>query len=586
MRSTKLVAAIAAFLVYGVAAGVNAGGASAAVWDDVTWMYQPSEIVDVHLTLDDNQKALINSDDPLRDWVGGVGFWMTGSEGRSFASSATPWRIEAKLKGHSTFRFLDGKAAFNLKFPSGSRPNGLKRMTLNNLVKDPTYLRETLSYDVFRASGIPAPRTGYARLWVNDEYYGLYLNLEKYTDQWLDHWFPGNTQHLYEAARTQDIVRSGDALKTDFEVDEGDEANWSDLESFSAAVRTRDWSVIQSHLASPELTIRYLAAEWYLGHWDGYSWARRNYYLQSDVNGLFTLLPTGTDQAFRDPFRDNYDLSYPLLAAADSWNQPIGGAAIVDACFADSGCSEQFIQELDTVKQAADGLDLGTKVADGVAALTPLIESDPRKEFTMRFVQKWQSGIMPYLAAQNGQVEELLQTQPPAQYSLIINEIGAGSGSVGANPVGPLYDPGTVVTLTATADPGSTFEGWSGCDSVSIGGDCVVTMAGARTVTAEFAVPRAVITATNPASPANNNLPKVRGTLPSGGTLTDVKIYANGSCSGTPAAKRTPEKFTGPGIPITVPDNSTTTITATVKLNGSVTPCSDPFTYVEDSTLP
>jgi len=98
--------------------------------------------------------------------------------------------------------------------------------------------------------------------------------------------------------------------------------------------------------------------------------------------------------------------------------------------------------------------------------------------------------------------------------------------------------------------------------------------------------PRPVITATIPSSPANNNSPKVKGTLPSGGTLSNVKIYTNGNCSGTPAANRTPEKFTGSGIAISVPDNATTTFTATVRLNGATTPCSDPFTYVEDSTAP
>ena len=289
---------------------------------------------------------------------------------------------------------------------------------------------------MIRAAGIPAPRTGYARLWINDEYYGLYLNLEKWTDQSLAHWF-ASTGHLFEAVRTQDIVRSGDDLKTDFEVDEGDEADWSDLEAFSAAVRTRDWTTIQSHLASPEQTIRLLAAEWYLGHWDGYSWSRRNYYLHSDANGLFTLLPTGTDQALRPPFGDtNYDLSYPLAAAADSWNQPGGASAIVDACFADADCSDQFIDELETVRQAADGLDLETRVPELTAALMPLIESDPRKEFTTRFVQRWQGDIIPWFNDHDSQVEQLLQTRPRPQNSLGVSEIGDGSGNVGADPAG------------------------------------------------------------------------------------------------------------------------------------------------------
>lgn len=44
--------------------------------------------------------------------------------------------------------------------------------------------------------------------------------------------------------------------------------------------------------------------------------------------------------------------------------------------------------------------------------------------------------------------------------------------------------------------------------------------------------------------------------------------------------------FTGAGIPVVVADNTTTTFTAKAILDGLGTPCSDPFTYVEDSTIP
>ena len=44
---------------------------------------------------------------------------------------------------------------------------------------------------------------------------------------------------------------------------------------------------------------------------------------------------------------------------------------------------------------------------------------------------------------------------------------------------------GTVITLTATADPGSTFVGWTGCDSPS-GDQCQMTLDADKTVTAAF----------------------------------------------------------------------------------------------------
>ncbi len=47
------------------------------------------------------------------------------------------------------------------------------------------------------------------------------------------------------------------------------------------------------------------------------------------------------------------------------------------------------------------------------------------------------------------------------------------------------FNYGTVVTLTASPDLLSSFNGWSGCDSTS-GNTCTVTIRSARSVTANF----------------------------------------------------------------------------------------------------
>jgi hypothetical protein len=80
--------------------------------------------------------------------------------------------------------------------------------------------------------------------------------------------------------------------------------------------------------------------------------------------------------------------------------------------------------------------------------------------------------------------------------SLNIIQAGMGSGSVTSNPPGidcgsdcsATYQSGTVVTLTATADPGFVFGRWngSGCSGT---GTCVVTLYGDITVTATFDIP-------------------------------------------------------------------------------------------------
>ena len=79
-------------------------------------------------------------------------------------------------------------------------------------------------------------------------------------------------------------------------------------------------------------------------------------------------------------------------------------------------------------------------------------------------------------------------------FLLTVTKGGTGTGSVTSNPsgincgsvCGASFASGTVVTLAATPDPGSTFTGWRGACSGK--GSCTVTMNAANLVKATFAV--------------------------------------------------------------------------------------------------
>jgi hypothetical protein len=88
------------------------------------------------------------------------------------------------------------------------------------------------------------------------------------------------------------------------------------------------------------------------------------------------------------------------------------------------------------------------------------------------------------------------------------------------------------------------------------------------------------LTGTTPLSPANDNHPKVKGTLGSGNPA-QVSIYDNATCTGAPAATGAPWTFTGGGITIDVPDDSSTSISATAGNAGGDSGCSNAITYVE-----
>ena len=79
-------------------------------------------------------------------------------------------------------------------------------------------------------------------------------------------------------------------------------------------------------------------------------------------------------------------------------------------------------------------------------------------------------------------------------FALTINKIGNGAGVVTSSPDGvdcggnctDDFERGTSVTLTATPDPASTFEGWSGGGCPANTSPCTITMDQDRTVSAQF----------------------------------------------------------------------------------------------------
>jgi hypothetical protein len=86
---------------------------------------------------------------------------------------------------------------------------------------------------------------------------------------------------------------------------------------------------------------------------------------------------------------------------------------------------------------------------------------------------------------------EVSLTLSPPQYLLLTVKPGAGQGTVSGPGIScgdtclAAYNPGTVVSLSAAASPGSTFGGWSGggCSGTGL---CTVTINANVTITADF----------------------------------------------------------------------------------------------------
>ncbi len=147
-------------------------------------------------------------------------------------------------------------------------------------------------------------------------------------------------------------------------------------------------------------------------------------------------------------------------------------------------------------------------------------------------------------------------------YTLTVATVGNGSGATSNNPPGSTFNYGTLVTVTATPNLGSSFAGWS-LNCAIVGGNCVVTMTADTLVTATFTLNTyalTVATAGNGFGTTSNTPP---GSTFNYGTVVTVTATPN---PGSPFVGWSPN-CTPIGGNCVVTMTANTLVTATFTLN-------------------
>ncbi len=416
---------------------LGALGAQTACADEAAAIYNPSTVDAIELTLPKESEETLEKE-PTENYVKGTLTLRetSGTPGTEGPPVINGMEVGIRLKGNVGGSFRDlktGKAAFKIKcnFVKGKKCLGLKKMTLNNMVQDPSMVHETLAYSAFRAAGVPASRTGYAYVRVNGEDFGLYLDLETLDDVSLARLFGSfddKTQHLYEGEGGHDVT-PGEA--PEFEIDEGEEDR-TDLEALIEAVNgggEAPWSErVAANADLAEMT-KMWAVEKYIDHWDGYSGHAEaglrpnNYYLYSEPSGRFQMLPWGADQTW-----------IPTIGVGTPQREVTfdgAGGVLFNKCLADEGCFRMYWEALDGVTEGMAALDPAGLATDAAALLAPWQAEERahgRAESSQGEVEGGVEETLEFIASRRAEAAQWLsENEPPAK---------AGAPHV-ATPVAP-----------------------------------------------------------------------------------------------------------------------------------------------------
>ncbi len=280
--------------------------------------------------------------------------------------------VGVRLKGRwGSKRELSQKAAWKIDFnlyEPGQRFRGQEALTLNNMVQDPTYVHEFLTYGVYRSLDMPAARTGWAWLRVNGEDYGLYAAIESIDDRFLKRWWKDGSGVMYEGAYGVDFSAGEEQL---FELDEG-EPDDEDRSDLLAVVEALDREPSEENLAAVEGVVDVdqflmnMAIEVNLLHWDGYT-TSNNYRVYRDPrSGLFSIIPWGSDQTWVDRWYDLYQ----------------GYGRVFTWCLDVPSCRVRYEQVVVEVSDHIVAMDLAPQLTEVLAWLQPWVDRDPRREWS------------------------------------------------------------------------------------------------------------------------------------------------------------------------------------------------------------
>jgi spore coat protein H len=201
-----------------------------------------------------------------------------------------------RLKGEGSFRPIDDKPSFALKFDEferGQRYCGLDKIMLNNASQDRSYLSEYLCTSLYRDAGVPAARVTFARVTLNGRELGFYVLIEAMNKTFLKQHFKNPNGQLYEGY-ARDVDK-------ELEQDSGPPGDQSDVRAFvTAAGLPPDRRLPELRkVLDVERFLSFLAVGMLIAQHDSYALNHNNYRLYRDPDsGVFVMIAHGIDGSF------------------------------------------------------------------------------------------------------------------------------------------------------------------------------------------------------------------------------------------------------------------------------------------------
>lgn len=265
-----------------------------------TWFHNSAHISEVKLVFEqENWDYILDS------------FYVDGDEERLLASVWVDGEfydsIGVRYKGFSSVSIDREKNPFNIKLDYVNDQNhfGVEKIKLGNVIQDPSFMREIVSYKVAR-NYMPASQSNFCKVYINDVFWGVYTSVESVDNSFL-------TQHFGSSSGT---FIKGNPITVNLNGENSNLSNspGTDTASYATYYELKSdygWSnfynlidKLNNNPADIEDVLNVDRALWMhalnytLINFDSYIGYAQNYYLYEDHNGQFNPILWDMNQSF------------------------------------------------------------------------------------------------------------------------------------------------------------------------------------------------------------------------------------------------------------------------------------------------
>lgn len=351
--------------------------------------------------------------------------------------------IGAKFKGNSSYNNQSKKKSFKIgfdEFVDGQKINGLKKFNLNNGFKDPTFMREKLMLDFANQMGAVAPRCSYARVYLNNVYWGLYTLVEEIDKRFLDNHYPDKKGNLFKGDPSGDLKWMGSAPSlyyNKYELKTNETANnWNDLVRLIDKINNTPNNFYDSleRVLNTTSVLQAWALTNIFSDLDSYLGSGHNYFLYEDSTSLkFNYILWDVNEAFGN-FNMGMNISQMESLSMYFMSNPGGNRPLYSKMLANTSYKAKLTEQFCNMVPFFTNALLDPKIDSIKQLINADVLADTLKFYSYNdFINNINSDITSSGPPPSGGTTAGLKSFIQARHNFLVNELASNNCTAGLN---------------------------------------------------------------------------------------------------------------------------------------------------------